>query len=71
VKRVIKLVEDELRRAQAGETSEVLQLLIGRDSDVRFRLRPDIATEAAGANTGGPELTLLGTPGDGTETAES
>jgi DMSO reductase family type II enzyme iron-sulfur subunit len=35
---VLERLHAELVRAQAGETSEILQLLIGRDSDVRNRI---------------------------------
>ena len=35
---VIRRLEIELRRAQNGGTSEVLQLLIGRDEHVRYQI---------------------------------
>ncbi len=37
---VIERLEGELVRAQRGETSEVLQLLIGRDDHVRYKIVP-------------------------------
>ena len=67
---VIEYLESELIKAQSGQPSEVLQLLIGRDDAARYRLVPDVIREAApekGAGQtsdrpGGPPLTLLGTP---------
>jgi nitrate reductase beta subunit len=38
VEDVLRRLEAELARAQAGQTSELLQLLIGRDADVRYRI---------------------------------
>jgi nitrate reductase beta subunit len=38
VEDVLCRLEAELARAQNGEKSEVLQLLIGRDEDVRYRI---------------------------------
>jgi len=38
VKEVARRLEAELVKAQAGGTSEVLQLLIGRDEKVRYRI---------------------------------
>jgi hypothetical protein len=35
---VIRRLEGELHRAQNGGTSEVLQLLIGRDDQVRYQI---------------------------------
>jgi hypothetical protein len=35
---VIRRLEGELQRAQGGGTSEVLQLLIGRDEHVRYQI---------------------------------
>jgi len=35
---VIRHLEAELRKAQSGGTSEVLQLLIGRDASVRYQI---------------------------------
>ncbi len=70
---VLRRLERELRRAQDGKKSEVLQLLIGRNESVRYRVRPDATQKAAPravitsldkASTG-PELTQLGTPGAG------
>jgi nitrate reductase beta subunit len=43
VKEVIQRLEEELVRAQRGERSEVLQLLIGRDDAARYRIRPHLA----------------------------
>ncbi len=42
VKNVITRLEAELKRAQAGGRSEVLQLLIGRDAETRYRIRPQL-----------------------------
>lgn len=47
VVQVLEFLEGELLRAQAGERSEVLQLLIGRDDHVRYRLVPRVVREAA------------------------
>jgi hypothetical protein len=38
VEEVLLRLEAELRKAQAGEKSQLLQLLIGRDEDVRYRI---------------------------------
>jgi DMSO reductase family type II enzyme iron-sulfur subunit len=38
VEDVLRRLEAELARAQRGEKSELLQLLIGRDADVRYRI---------------------------------
>jgi DMSO reductase family type II enzyme iron-sulfur subunit len=43
---VIGFLEYELRRAQSGGRSEVLQLLIGRDDRVRYRIVPEIVRQA-------------------------
>ncbi len=40
VKDVIARLEAELTKTQAGGRSEVLQLLIGRDAETRFHVRP-------------------------------
>ena len=42
VKDVIRRLEAELVRAQRGERSELLQLLIGRDERTRYRIRPQL-----------------------------
>ncbi len=42
VKDVIRRLEAELVKAQRGERSEVLQLLIGRDHRTRYRVRPQL-----------------------------
>jgi len=60
----LAFLEGELWKAQAGETSEVLQLLIGRDAEVRYRIRPQEVAAAAPADVqsrvaavgGGPEM---------------
>jgi complex iron-sulfur molybdoenzyme family reductase subunit beta len=44
---VIKRLERELVRAQNGERSELLQLLIGRDDGVRYRIVPSETGAAA------------------------
>ncbi len=68
---VIHRLEGELKRAQSGEKSELLQLLIGRDASVRFRVAPrevlkdapeDVKRRVEGYEPG-PGLTELGTPG--------
>lgn len=67
---VIEFLEGELKQAQSGKVSEVLQLLIGRDDSVRYRIVPDIVRAAAPANVAdqtsnepdNPPLTLMGTP---------
>ncbi len=66
--KVMEFLEQELRRAQAGAPSEVLQLLVGRDADVRYRIVPhevskDVPTGVAGRAdvlSGGPTLTIVG-----------
>ena len=42
VKDVITRLESELRKAQEGGRSEALQLLIGRDAETRYRIRPQL-----------------------------
>jgi nitrate reductase beta subunit len=42
VKDVISQLEAELKKAQTGGPSEVLQLLIGRDAGTRYRIRPEL-----------------------------
>jgi hypothetical protein len=42
VKTVIVRLEAELNKAQNGTPSEILQLLIGRDADTRFQVRPQL-----------------------------
>jgi dimethylsulfide dehydrogenase subunit beta/complex iron-sulfur molybdoenzyme family reductase subunit beta len=42
VKDVITRLEAELKKAQEGGRSEVLQLLIGRDAETRYRVRPQL-----------------------------
>ncbi len=42
VKPVIRRLEAELVKAQRGERSEVLQLLIGRDDQTRYRVKPQL-----------------------------
>ncbi len=44
---VIAFLESELRQAQEGRKSEVLQLLIGRDDHVRYRIVPDLVRHDA------------------------
>ncbi len=43
VKEAIRILERELVRSQAGERSEVLQLLIGRDAGTRYLVRQNLA----------------------------
>jgi len=70
VRETIAFLEGELRKAQAGERSDVLQLLIGHDAGVRFRIVPQVVKGAAPAPVAaalpqeapGPPLTLMGTP---------
>jgi dimethylsulfide dehydrogenase subunit beta/complex iron-sulfur molybdoenzyme family reductase subunit beta len=70
VVRVIEFLEAELTRAQAGQPSEVLQLLIGRDEGVRYRIVPQAVRAAAPPEVAprtndqpaGPPLTILGSP---------
>jgi hypothetical protein len=40
VKEIIVRLEAELTRAQNGGASELLQLLIGRDAETRYQIRP-------------------------------
>ena len=42
VKDVLQRLEAELKKAQEGGRSEVLQLLIGRDAETRFHVRPQL-----------------------------
>jgi hypothetical protein len=42
VKDVITCLEAELNKTQAGGRSEALQLLIGRDAETRYRIRPQL-----------------------------
>ena len=42
VRDVIVRLEAELSRAQNGGRSEVLQLLIGRDAQTRYQVRPQL-----------------------------
>ena len=42
VKDVLVRLEAELAKAQDGEKSEVLQLLIGRDAETRYSIRPQL-----------------------------
>ena len=42
VKEVIVRLEAELKAAQAGGRSDILQLLIGRDAETRYRIRPQL-----------------------------
>ena len=65
-----RVLEGELVRAQNGEKSEVLQLLIGRDAAVRYQIVPEEIREAAPADVrgatsdkpAGPPLTRIGKP---------
>ena len=41
VREVITRLEAELKMAQAGRRSELLQLLIGRDNETRYRIKPE------------------------------
>jgi nitrate reductase beta subunit len=66
---VMQRLEMELRAAQAGRRSEVLQLLIGRNAKVRYHLSTEIVQAATPApiravsgKAGGPKLTRLGNP---------
>jgi Fe-S-cluster-containing dehydrogenase component len=65
---VLQYLESELQRAQRGEKSDVLQLLIGRNESVRYRIVPhevlqgtpeDVQKELNGAPPG-PGLTPMG-----------
>ncbi|HXY10928.1 MAG TPA: 4Fe-4S dicluster domain-containing protein [Terriglobales bacterium] len=42
VKDVLKRLEAELMKSQEGGRSEILQLLIGRDAETRFHVRPQL-----------------------------
>jgi nitrate reductase beta subunit len=42
VKNVIARLEAELKKAQEGGRSDILQLLIGRDAETRFHIRPQL-----------------------------
>jgi nitrate reductase / nitrite oxidoreductase, beta subunit len=42
VRGVITRLEAELKRAQSGGRSELLQLLIGRDNETRYRIKPEL-----------------------------
>jgi hypothetical protein len=42
VKDVLVRLEAELKKAQDGGRSQVLQLLIGRDAETRFHIRPQL-----------------------------
>ena len=42
VRDVITRLEAELKTAQAGGRSELLQLLIGRDAETRYRIKPEL-----------------------------
>ena len=42
VKDVLTRLEAELKKTQEGGRSEVLQLLIGRDAETRYRVRPPL-----------------------------
>ena len=42
VKDVITRLEAELKKTQEGGHSEALQLLIGRDAETRFHVRPQL-----------------------------
>jgi hypothetical protein len=42
VKDVIVRLEAELKKSQEGGRSKVLQLLIGRDAETRYRIRPQL-----------------------------
>ena len=46
---MIAFLESELKQAQSGRPSEVLQLLIGRDDRVRYRIVPDLVHRDAPA----------------------
>ncbi|MFB3907411.1 MAG: 4Fe-4S dicluster domain-containing protein [Candidatus Eisenbacteria bacterium] len=84
VVRVIAHLESELKKVQAGGTSEVLQLLIGRDAATRFHIRTDLVKKAAPPDvraavesaSAPPAITKVGTSdsgrrrGDGREHSE-
>jgi dimethylsulfide dehydrogenase subunit beta/complex iron-sulfur molybdoenzyme family reductase subunit beta len=65
---VIRRLEGELKKAQAGEMSELLQLLIGRDASVRFHVvpcdvlrdAPDDVKKQVDGHEPGPGLTETG-----------
>lgn len=67
---VIGRLERELKKAQAGQKSEILQLLIGRNDKVRYRLSPEVTRRASPAKVQrrrkkdktGPPLSQMGTP---------
>jgi dimethylsulfide dehydrogenase subunit beta/complex iron-sulfur molybdoenzyme family reductase subunit beta len=69
VVRVLDFLDRELERAQGGGRSEVLQLLIGRDDSVRYRILPSELRDAApeeirrilSDESPGPSLSRLGT----------
>ena len=42
MKNIIIRLEAELTLAQRGGRSELLQLLIGRDAETRYRIRPQL-----------------------------
>ena len=42
VKDVLVRLEGELKRVQEGGQSDVLQLLIGRDAETRYHIRPEL-----------------------------
>lgn len=67
---VIHYLESELKKAQNGQKSDVLQLLIGRSEQVRYRIVPsvinkntpkEVKQEIEKIETG-PSLTKMGTP---------
>jgi len=66
----IRFLENELIRSQRGETSEVLQLLIGRSHHVRYRVVPSVVNQAAPQEIQnqlkekqtGPPVMRMGTP---------
>lgn len=71
VAEVLKFLAAELTRVQAGGApSEVLQLLIGRDAGVRYRIVPSTVRDSAPPDVekrtndapAGPPLTLMGNP---------
>ncbi|MDP8244374.1 MAG: respiratory nitrate reductase subunit beta [Candidatus Hinthialibacter antarcticus] len=70
VLKVIQFLENELVNSQNGEVSEVLQLLIGRSGETRYRIVPKTVSESTPADVkqqvdsiqSGSDLTLMGTP---------
>ncbi|MBZ0256371.1 hypothetical protein K8I31_09925, partial [bacterium] len=70
VVKVIKFLENELINTQNGEISEVLQLLIGRSGETRYRVVPKTVSETTPTDVkqqvdsiqSGADLTLMGTP---------